>query len=160
MKSKLFIISCLSLTFLLSGCGSSKPNDEKPPETTIEQTTEITTEETTQEISTDTAIEQIKSAISGQVGQNEAITDVVFKDKDLYVYVDFTNVDASKDKEALAEVRFSSITDEILALNIDDLWDTITVDYGDIGHITDDKSTIEESEYGRFFNGSNIHIQK
>lgn len=46
MKSKLFVIQILSLTFLFSGCGSDNSVDETTTET-IEVTTEQTTEQTT-----------------------------------------------------------------------------------------------------------------
>ena len=95
----------------------------------------------------------MKAAIDGDVGAGEAITDVKFEDGDLCVYVDFSKADPTPlTLEDLAESRTSSITDSILELTeYDDLWDTITVDFGSIGKITNGKSDIRDDGYGRYF---------
>lgn len=54
--------------------------------------------------------------------------------------------------EILAESRTSSITDEILSHEpLDKVWDTIIVDFKDIGKISFTKDDIVNSEYGRYF---------
>ena len=97
----------------------------------------------------------VKDAISGAFdSDNEAITDVALKDKDLCVTVDLSKADPSPlTIEDLAISRTSSITDAILELtDYDSQWNTITVDFGDVGKVVCDKDSIKENEAGgRYF---------
>ena len=100
----------------------------------------------------------IQEAISSKT---ESIQDVVLKDGDLCVYVDFSNADPSPlTLEDLALSRTSSITDAILELkDYDSLWETITVDFGEVGHITNNKTDIQTNGGGRYFPGENFKLQ-
>lgn len=96
----------------------------------------------------------ISQAIQGAVGEGEAITDVSLTNRDLCVVVDMSNADpAPFTIEELAVNRMGSITDEILNYKeYDALWDTITIDFGNIGKVVSKKEDIEENEYGmRYF---------
>lgn len=96
-------------------------------------------------ISSATFVEQVKGIIQDVISsKDESIIDVVFQDRDLCVYVDFTKKDLSPlALEDLAFSRTSSITDAILELReYDDLWETITVDFGQTGHITNSKENM------------------
>ena len=97
----------------------------------------------------------VKTAISGAIdSDNEAITDVALKDKDLCVTVDLSKAAPSPlTIEDLAISRTSSITDAILELtDYDSQWNTITVDFGDVGKVVCDKDSIKENEAGgRYF---------
>lgn len=72
------------------------------------------------------------------------------EDKDLCVTVDLSKADPSPlTIEDLAISRTSSITDAILELaDYDTQWNTITVDFGDIGKVVCDKEDIKENEAG------------
>lgn len=113
--------------------------------------------------SEDEFIEDVKRVIQGAINsEREAIIDVELKNRDLYVYVDFSNTDpAPFTLEDLAWSRTSSITDAILELNdYDTLWDAVIIDFGDIGKIRNGKECIEENEYGyRYFPSKNFILE-
>lgn len=116
----------------------------------------------TKEVSADNFIADVKDAIQGAISsKTEAITDVVLKNGDLCVYVDFSKADPSPlTLEDLAWSRTSSITDAILELkDYDELWETITVDFGDIGHITNSKADMKSNGMGRYFPAENFKIE-
>ena len=107
-------------------------------------------------------MEDVKTAIQGAISsKTESIRDVVLKDGDLCVYVDFSNADPSPlTLEDLALSRTGSITDAILELkDYDSLWETITVDFGEVGHITNNKADIQTGMGGRYFPGENFKLQ-
>ena len=94
----------------------------------------------TKEVSPDNFVADVKDVIQGAIGSNEVITDVVLKD--------------------LALSRTGSITDAILELkDYDSLWETITVDFGEVGHITNNKADIQTGMGGRYFPGENFKLQ-
>lgn len=115
----------------------------------------------TKEVSPNNYVADVKYVIQGAIGSNEAITDVVLENEDLCVYVDFSNADPSPlTLEDLALARTGSITDAILELkDYDDLWETITVDFGEVGHITNNKADIQTSGGGRYFPSENFKLQ-
>ena len=106
-------------------------------------------------------IDDVKNAIVGAVGKGESITDVKLNDKDLCIYVDINKTDTVLTLEDLAISRTSSITDDILDLKgYDELWETITVDFGDIGKITNSKADIATNDYGlRYFPIENFMLK-
>ncbi|MDD7390030.1 MAG: hypothetical protein PUG60_10375 [Lachnospiraceae bacterium] len=120
------------------------------------------TEETPADVSNDAFIKDVESAIDGQLGQGETYKDVTFKDGDLCVSVDFSNADpAPLTMEDLALSRTSSITDAILGLDqYDSLWNTITVDFGDVGKIINKKENMESNGYGRYFPSEKFTLTK
>ena len=105
----------------------------------------------------------MKTAISGAIdSDNEAITDIALKDKDLCVTVDLSKADPSPlTIEDLAISRTSSITDAILELTgYDSQWNTITVDFGDVGKVVCDKDSIKENKAGgRYFPSENFTLK-
>lgn len=64
--------------------------------------------------------------------------------------------------EDLAITRTSSITDAILELsNYDSQWNTITVDFGDIGKIVCNKNNVKDNGLGgRYFPSENFTLEK
>lgn len=145
------------------GSGGGKDKDDTPPTTTTEPEESQTPKGTkTDDVSADKFVEDVKTAIQGAISsKTESIQDVVLKDGDLCVYVDFSNTDPSPlTLEDLALSRTSSITDAILELkDYDSLWETITVDFGDVGHITNNKTDIQTSGGGRYFPSENFKLQ-
>ena len=63
--------------------------------------------------------------------------------------------------EDLAISRTWAITDAILELtDYDSQWNTITIDFGDIGRITSKKDDIKENEFGgRYFPSENFTLE-
>ena len=140
-----------------SGGGKDEDKGDTPSTTTAEP------EETkTDDVSADKFVEDVKTAIQGAISsKTESIQDVVLKDGDLCVYIDFSNADPSPlTLEDLALSRTGSITDAILELkDYDSLWETITVDFGEVGHITNNKADIQTSGGGRYFPSENFKLQ-
>lgn len=106
-------------------------------------------------------IKKVKSITKDSVGDKEKIKNITLKYKDLHIRVDISRKNPSTlSLEDIALARTSSITDEILNLEkYDDLWDTITIDFGAIGYIRNDKSNIGDDGYGRYFISSNFKIE-
>lgn len=135
--------------------GNSGTNDS------VKDETKDAINSTEQQATSDKFVEDVKTAISGAIdSDNEAITDIALKDKDLCVTVDLSKADPSPlTIEDLAISRTSSITDAILELTgYDSQWNTITVDFGDVGKVVCDKDSIKENEAGgRYFPSENSH---
>lgn len=113
-------------------------------------------------MSEDKFVEEVKSAAQGGISSaDESIEDVVLKDENLCVYVDLGDSEPSPlTMEDLAWTRTSAITDAILTLDdYDQLWNTITIDFGNIGYITNHKDDIESNEAGRYFPSSNFKLE-
>lgn len=140
----------------------NEQESEPTQETEKEETKSTQTTESEQEISLeDKFVETVKADIAGAVGEDEFITDVILKDKQLYVYVDFSATTVSIiTLEDLAISRTSSITDEILALTqYEDLWETIIVDFGELGYIQNGKDNIKDDGYGKYFSSENFKLE-
>lgn len=145
------------VVLILSASGGSDTSDDA--ETVATEVTEISLTEV-QMLDSDKFIEEVKTITQGAIAsENEAITDVTLKDGDLHVFVDLSNADSAPlTIEDLAISRTGSITEAILELcEYDELWDTITVDFGDIGQIKNKKDDITENEFGgRYFPSVNF----
>ena len=116
----------------------------------------------TKEVSPDSFVADVKDVIQGAISsKDESITDVVLQNSDLCVYVDFSEKDpAPLTLEDLALARTSSITDAILELkDYDSLWETITVDFGATGHITNSKENMETNGTGRYFSADDFKLE-
>ena len=103
---------------------------------------------------TDSLITAVKEAVSGAVGEGEEITDVALDGDNLTVFVDLSNADTSKFSAAdIALNRLSSITDGILALDdsFTNTWNTVTIDFGDVGSAVLTKDMIKNDGFGKYF---------
>lgn len=118
---------------------------------------------TTQETSSDKSISEVKEVIQSAISsKDESITDVVLKDGDLHITVDLSKANPEPlTIEDLAISRTGSITDAILELaDYDSQWNTITVDFGDVGKVVCDKDSIKENEAGgRYFASENFTLE-
>ena len=127
--------------------GNSGTNDS------IKDETKDAINSTEQQATSDKFVEDVKTAISGAIdSDNEA----------LCVTVDLSKADSSPlTIEDLAISRTSSITDAILELTgYDSQWNTITVDFGDVGKVVCDKDSIKENEAGgRYFPSENFTLK-
>ena len=90
----------------------------------------------------------------------------VREDKDLFIEVDLTHAnDNSNIKlslDVVAETLVSQITDPILDLGDEyyNAWDTISLDFGEYGHVTFRKSDITVNAVGRYFSYEGNILQK
>lgn len=127
--------------------------------------TEIVVEEVEKDISIDEVfIESVKNAIQDAIASDdEKITEVALANKELRVYVDLSQADPSPlTLEDLAFARTSSITDNILDLTeYEYLWETIVIDFGELGSISNKKDEMVQNEYGMYyFPTENFKLEK
>lgn len=121
-----------------------------------------TSESTTKENDSNVFIKKVREVSEGAIGVDEKITNIVLENANLCVYVDLNSVNpAPLTIEDIAISRNGSITDAILGLKSnDDLWETITVDFGDVGKIVNNKRDIKENEFGgRYFPSEKFKLQ-
>ena len=114
-----------------------------------------------QEISPETFISAVEEILQGKIGEDESITSVTLKDGDLCVTVDLSKTNPEPLTIGdLAISRTGSITDAILTLtDYDSLWNTITIDFEDVGKITNSKDQIKVNEFGgRYFSSENFAL--
>jgi len=183
MKKMVVIALSLVLCLLVfSGCGgesnenlnqSQATSTPTPTSTTTPTQTPVNTLTPTEQpketpksassTSNDNFLEAARTAAKDGLGDGEAIKKVELENGELCIYVDFSNADPTPFTiDELAVSRTSSITDEILKLKTYDAsWDTITVDFGSVGRITNKKSSAQDNGYGgRYFPSSNFKLVK
>jgi hypothetical protein len=165
----LFFSFMLVLIFTPTQTETKKESKPKKKVETVTSTPESTDTTTTTDDNSPTEeerinkfVEEAKTVTQGSVGENEQITGIEYNNRELRVYVDLSQ--ATPDPltyEDLAISRTSSITDQLLTLNgYFELWNTITVDFGDIGYIKNPKQNMEYNGYGFYFNSSNFQLEK
>ena len=113
-------------------------------------------------VDAESLVEIVKEVIVGQVGSDEKIVDVQFDGSNLTVVVDLSGADTSIiSARDIAISRISSITDKILGLDdsFTNTWETITIDFGEIGKAVLDKSMIKNQGYGKFFDYDDSILQ-
>lgn len=178
MKKHFTKFVILSLVALLTACGSpaSTPNDsvkESAPKEEVANTEENTSEpndkssESSEEtidtpslvsdsepaqLSADDFISDVSLAISDSIDtKNESIDNVSFENGDLRIYVTLGDPTPFTYEDLMVS-RTSSITDEVLFLEeYFDQWETITVDFGDLGYIQNNHDNIQDDGYGAYF---------
>ena len=99
-------------------------------------------------------ISAVEKAIEGAVADDEKITGVDFDGENLTVFVDLSGTDTSiLSADLIAESRTGSITDDILDLEDKyyNTWQTVTVDFGNVGKITFNKGDVRMSPVGKYF---------
>lgn len=171
MKKIHLFLFMMTLSLSLVACGNSNDKQEKKveetatlepekteeptPEPTVEPTeTPVETEEPTPEpteqpkkatkknVSKKDIPKQIKELIEGSIGENEKINNVTIENGNLFISVELSDP-APFTMADLASSRTSSITDAILDNeDLDQYWETITLDFGETGSKTFTKSDI------------------
>lgn len=103
-----------------------------------------------------------KAAKAGVNSNNQKIKKVKLKKRDLCIYVDLSNTDPEPlTIEDVAWTLAGSITDEVLELEqYYSMWDTITVDFGEVGFIKNSKDEIQNDGYGNYFPAENFNLEK
>lgn len=102
----------------------------------------------------DELISAVEKAIDGAVAEDEKITGVDFDGENLTVTVDLSSADTSiLSADLIAESRTGSITDDILGLEDKyyNTWETVTVDFGNVGKISFNKGDVKDSSFGKYF---------
>ena len=113
-------------------------------------------------VDADTLVAAVEEAIERQVGEGEEITGVDFDGSNLTVHVDMSGTDTSIfSAHDIALSRISSITDQILALDDEyyNTWETVTVDFGDVGKAVLDKSIVKDQGFGKFFDFTDDYLK-
>lgn len=98
--------------------------------------------------------EKLISSTDEMIGEGEKIVNIRLEDDNLIVVIDLsgTTVNLPTDMMLLADARATRITDKILELRqFDALWDTITLDFLNIGYVECRKIDVRTNEYGRYF---------
>ena len=152
------ILLILIFVLLFSIIGNNKnqiiPEPTAAPTQYIEPTIAPTT--TPEPINrTDVFLNEIKSVLEGQIGSGERFTNIALNGKNVYIGIDISNADTSiLPRKYIAEADTGSVTDAFLGITeYDDLWDSVTVDFGNAGVVTLYKTDIEVNEYNmRYFN--------
>lgn len=127
--------------------------------TELEETDAIGEENGT--VSTEELISAVTEATEDQVGVDESITDITFDGSDLKIVVDLSGAETNIPMDLLAISRISSITDAILELDNQyyNTWETVTVDFGELGQATLDKTMVKDEGFGKFFDFEDSILQ-
>lgn len=169
-KTKIIFTIVFLLWFLLlrSAMNNGSSTTENDNLETTQESSAVTNEKEQsnevkdKDITSEDFVSAVKEGIKADVGKDEEIVDVTFENGNLCVYVDFSKMDPSPlTKEDVALARTSSITDDILTLSqYESLWETITVDFGEVGHITNGKDNLQVGAAGKYFDSVNFVIEQ
>ncbi len=99
-------------------------------------------------------ITKVKDVTKDFVGPEEKITNIAFENGNLTVFMDISQADTSTITfQDYARSNISAITDKILELDdrYYNSWDTITMDFGEIGRATLTKDIVKDQGFGKFF---------
>lgn len=107
-------------------------------------------------------VKAVSEAADGNLEEDEKLEEVTLYENDLYLSVDLGDTsDSDASAEDIALYRVSSLTDAILELdNFEHLWETITVDFGDIGEVVNGKDNIKDDGYGKYFDSAKFELKK
>lgn len=110
------------------------------------------------ELSPDAFVSKVSGVIDDAIASDDSIDDISLQNGNLLVVV--TLGDPSPlSYEDLMISRTSSITDAILSLeDYFELWDTITIDFGEHGSIQNGHDNIQNNGYGSYFQSENFVI--
>jgi hypothetical protein len=96
----------------------------------------------------------VRDCTKDSLGKGEKITDISLEGKNLVIKIDMSGADTSIfPVNQIAGTRVGSVTDSILELGDSyyNSWDTITMEFKDIGSIVLKKSDVKDQGYGKFF---------
>lgn len=98
--------------------------------------------------------EKLLSSTDEMIGEGEKIVDIRLEGENLIVVIDLSGATGNlpTGMVGLADARAAHITDKILNWRqFDALWDTITLDFVDVGYVECRKIDVRTNEYGRYF---------
>lgn len=99
-------------------------------------------------------VRAVRDCTKDSLGKGEKITDIVLEGNNLVIKIDMSGADTSLfPANQIAGTRIGSVTDSILELDDSyyNSWDTITLEFKDIGSIVLKKSDVRNQGYGKFF---------
>ena len=154
MKKELIALA-IAAAVMSAGCSNTASNS-------VETTTETSVSEVTTEGASVDIVEKAKEILPDYVTPGVEIANVELKDKELYITVDLSKYSGQFSLDAVAEAAVSEITDPILSLDESyyNSWDTITLNFGEQGHVTFDKSTVKDDGAGKYFSYEGNILQK
>ncbi len=154
MKKELIAVA---IAMALTGCGGAAASNESTA-----SSTEATVESTTAAAAESDLVAKVQEMLPDYMTPGTSVKSVEMKDKDLYISVDLSKYNGQFPLDAVAETSVSEITDPILSLDESyyNLWDTVTLDFGEQGHATFDKSMIKDDGAGKYFAYEGNVLQK
>nr|WP_298051011.1 hypothetical protein [uncultured Lachnoanaerobaculum sp.] len=147
----------MAIAMALTGCGGAAASNESTA-----SSTEATVESTTAAAAESDLVAKVQEMLPDYMTPGTSVKSVEMKDKDLYISVDLSKYNGQFPLDAVAETSVSEITDPILSLDESyyNLWDTVTLDFGEQGHATFDKSMIKDDGAGKYFAYEGNVLQK
>lgn len=154
MKKELIALA-IATAVMSAGCSNTASNS-------VEATTEASMSEVATEGASVDIVEKAKEILPDYVTPGVEIANVELKDKKLYITVDLSKYNGQFSLDAVAEAAVSEITDPILSLDESyyKSWDTMTLNFGEQGHVTFDKSTVKDDGAGKYFSYEGNILQK
>ena len=151
MKKELIALA-IATAVISAGCSA---NATSSTETT-------TTAEATETASNVDIVSKAKEILPDVLTPGIEISSVELKDRDLRITANLNNYSGQFALEAVAEAGVTEISDALLSLDDEyyEVWDTMTIDFGDQGHVTFDKSTIKDDGAGKYFSYDGSILQK
>lgn len=151
MKKELIALA-IATSVISAGCGASAT-------TSTEATT---TAEATATTSNVDIVSKAKEILPDVLTPGIEISSIELKDRNLYIAANLNNYSGQFALEAVAEAGVTEISDALLSLDSEyyDAWDTMTIDFGDQGHVTFDKSTVKDDGAGKYFSYDGQILQK
>ncbi len=98
--------------------------------------------------------EKLISSTDEMIGEGEEIVDIRLESDNLIIIIDLNGATGNlpTGMVGLADARAARITDKILKMRqFDTLWNTITLDFVDVGYVECRKIDVRTNEYGRYF---------
>ena len=143
----------------MAGSGIDMGETAYDYETGEEITVEVDEEATP--VASDDLVSKVKEILPDYIGEGDEIKDVAFDGSNLKITMKVAVPDGFPE-DAIASTAVSSVTDGILELDDSfyNAWETITVDMGDLGHITLGKGSVTTSGYGKYFDFTDDMIEK
>ena len=107
-------------------------------------------------------VNAVEDASEGSLGTGEKLESITLYNNDLCLAVDLGDISTSAlPAEELAYSRVSSLTDAILELEkYEHLWNTISVDFGNLGEVVNGKDNIQDDGYGKYFDSAKFQLTK
>jgi lipoprotein len=128
---------------------------------------EVEASSDTAPVSDEELVKAVTELLPDNMTEGSELKNVAVRDnKDLFIEVDLTHAnDNSNIKlplDVVAETSVSQITDPILDLGDEyyNAWNTITLDFGDYGHATFNKSDVAANAVGKYFSYEGDVLQK
>nr|DAI40114.1 MAG TPA: lipoprotein [Caudoviricetes sp.] len=151
MKKELIALA-IATAVMSAGCGASAT-------TSTEATTAA---EATAATSNVDIVSKAKEILPDALTPGIEISSVELKDRNLYIAANLNNYSGQFALEAVAEAGVTEISDALLSLDDEyySTWDTMTIDFGDQGHVTFDKSTVKDDGAGKYFSYDGSILQK